>query len=178
MEGDRWAALTTNQKGAIAESAITAHAVRYGIDVYRPAVEGGRCDLVFGLGARLLRVQCKWAVRHGQVVSVVVHTSRRAPGGGHIRTPYTEHDIDGIAAYCAELDRCYLLPISLVSGKKQIYLRLAPARNNQMRKLNFAELYELPGAIAQLGERLRGTQEAAGSSPASSTDRMRLSRPA
>ena len=38
--------LSTDQKGAIAESEITAAAIRLGIDVYRPLQEGGRYDLV------------------------------------------------------------------------------------------------------------------------------------
>ena len=39
--------LTTNQKGAIAEAAITKAAVELGIEVYRPSFEGGRYDLIF-----------------------------------------------------------------------------------------------------------------------------------
>jgi hypothetical protein len=35
--------LTTDQKGNIAETAITAAAVRLGVDVYRPVGEGVRC---------------------------------------------------------------------------------------------------------------------------------------
>lgn len=62
--------LTTDQKGAIAESAVVHAAIKLGIGVYRPAFEGGRYDLIFDLGARLLRVQCKWAVRQGEVVVV------------------------------------------------------------------------------------------------------------
>jgi hypothetical protein len=169
MDGERWAGLSSNKKGAIAELAIAAQASKLGIDVYRPIVEGGRYDMIFDVRGQLLRIQCKWALRRGDVVSVILYTSRRAPGGGHIRTPYSVDEIDAVAAYCAELDRCYLLPVSLIARRKQLHLRLAPARNSQRRRLNFAELYELSGAIAQLGERLRGTQEAAGSSPASST---------
>jgi PD-(D/E)XK endonuclease len=92
----------------------------------------------------------------------------RAPEGGYIRRSYEVGEIDGIAAYCAELDKCYFIPISEAAGHKQFHLRLAPAKNNQKRLLRSAENYEL-GAIAQLGERLHGMQEAAGSSPASST---------
>ena len=63
-----------------------------------------------------------------------------------------------------------LLPVSLVAGKSYIHLRLAPSRNNQESRINWAKQYEL-GAIAQLGERRRGTPEVAGSSPASSTQK-------
>jgi PD-(D/E)XK endonuclease len=51
--------LTTDQKGAIAESAITSAALRIGVDVYRPFCEGGRYDLILDTGSRLLRTQCK-----------------------------------------------------------------------------------------------------------------------
>jgi hypothetical protein len=53
--------MTTDQKGAIAEAAITAAAIRLGVGVYRPLFEGGRYDLIFEVGETLLRVQCKWA---------------------------------------------------------------------------------------------------------------------
>jgi hypothetical protein len=55
--------LSTNHKGAIAEAAITYHATRLGIDVYRPVSDGGRYDLILDTGLRLLRTQCKWANR-------------------------------------------------------------------------------------------------------------------
>jgi hypothetical protein len=97
--------LTTNQKGAIAEAAITKAAIEPGIEVYRPAIEGGRHDMIFALSdGRLIRVQC-----------------------------------------------------------------------NQQRFINWAKDYEfgarlpaLLGPIAQLGERLAGSQKVAGSSPAGS----------
>jgi hypothetical protein len=161
--------LSTNQKGAIAETAVAHVAIKLGIDVYRPVAEGGRFDLIFGLGPKLLRIQCKWAVRLGDVVSVRLQTSRRGRYGKLIQKSYGEDEIDGVAAYCEEIDECYFLPVSLVARRRQIYLRLRPSKNNQRLKVNFASRYKL-GAIAQLGERLGGTQEVAGSSPASSTE--------
>jgi hypothetical protein len=71
-------------------------------------------------------------------------------------TTYAADEIDAVAAYCPDLDRCYLLPISLVAGRTGIFLRLQPARNNQELGVNYAERYEL-GAIAQLGERRAGS---------------------
>jgi PD-(D/E)XK endonuclease len=80
----------------------------------------------------------------------------------------TAQEIDAIAAYCHQLKKCYLLPISLVGQRREVSLRLSRARNNQRKGLNSAFDYEL-GAIAQLGERVTGSHEVAGSSPASST---------
>jgi PD-(D/E)XK endonuclease len=63
--------LTTNQKGSIAEQAIALEATRLGIEVYRPVAEGGRFDLIFAFeDASLARVQCKWAPRSGDVITV------------------------------------------------------------------------------------------------------------
>jgi hypothetical protein len=60
-------------------------------------------------------------------------------------------------------------------GRRVIALRLAPTQNKQHRLINWADEYDFAatlsryGAIAQLGERQRGTLEVAGSSPAGST---------
>src|SRR3954447_23062737 len=159
--------LNPNHKGNIAELAFAAEAARLGLEVHLPATEHGRTDLVLGIGGRLLRVQCKWANRKGDVVSINLATSRRGPDG-HIRSTYTAEEIDAIGAYCDELRECFLIPIDVAAGKSVMHLRLAPARNGQRAALNWAEQYRL-GAVAQLAERRRGTAEARGSNPLSST---------
>jgi PD-(D/E)XK endonuclease len=160
--------LTTNQKGAIAETAITHHAVRLGIEVYRPVAEGGRFDLIFAFAdASLARVQCKWACRHRGVIVIRPYSARRT-AAGLVNQPYTAAEIDALAAYCPQTDRCYYLPVEMVAGRRCVHLRLAPSKNNQAVGVHWAADHEL-GAIAQLGERLAGSQKVAGSSPASST---------
>jgi hypothetical protein len=68
-------------KGAIAEAAIRAAAVKLGFYVLHPLVEGRRYDLVIDTGRKLLRVQWKWAPLHGQVIIVRAATSRHTPRG-------------------------------------------------------------------------------------------------
>jgi PD-(D/E)XK endonuclease len=159
--------LTPSQKGAIAEAAIAARAIELGIAVYRPLMEGGRYDLIFDIGPQLLRIQCKFASKRGSIIGIPVRTSRYTPRGYHVTT-YTADEIDAVVAYCPELRQSYYLPMSMVAGRSYIHLRLDPAKNCQTRRINFASDYEL-GAIAQLGERVTGSHEVAGSSPASST---------
>ena len=165
--------LSTNQKGAIAETAIIHEAVKLGIGVFKPVMDE-RCDLILDLRPRLIRVQVKWAVRHGEVVLVRCYSNRRARNGMVTRT-YSADEVDAVAAHCAELGRSYLLPIEMCAGHRQFHLRLSRARNNQRRGINEARDFEFAatirrrqGAIAQLGERLGGTQKVAGSSPAGS----------
>ena len=158
-----------NHKGNVAEAAIAAEAIRLGVDVIKPLVEHTRYDLIFDLRPPLLRVQCKWAPLSDGVVRVNLMSSHYTSGGKQIRTRYSADEVDALAAYCEELDQCYLLPISLVAGMRSIQLRLQPPRNGQRAALNWADNFELSGAVAQLGERLPGRQEATGSSPVSST---------
>src|SRR5882762_2932808 len=56
--------LTTNQRGAVAETAIIHEAVKLGIGVYQPVADE-RTDLIFDLHPRLVRVQCKTAACYG-----------------------------------------------------------------------------------------------------------------
>ena len=77
--------------------------------------------------------------------------------------------MDAVAVYCEQLDRCYLLPAPLFANRRGVYLRIAATRNGQRASLHWARDHELSGAIAQLGERLAGSQKVAGSSPAGST---------
>jgi hypothetical protein len=166
--------LTTNQKGAIAEANVAAAALELGVGVARPQFDE-RYDLILDTRPALLRVQCKWAVRHGAVILVRCRRCRRGRNG-FIHRGYENGEIEMIAAYCADVDRCYLLPLELSVGRAAVQLRLTPSRNNQKAGINWAREYEfgatlsrLLGPIAQLGERRDGIAKAAGSSPAGST---------
>ena len=156
-----------NHKGNVAELAIAKEAADLGLSVLKPLTEHERYDLVLGIAGQLIRVQCKWANKNGEVVTVGLASSRRGPDG-FIRSTYSAAEVDAIGAYCGELDCCFLLPISCVEGQWAVQLRLSPARNGQRAALHFAEKYRL-GAVAQLAERCRGTAEVRGSNPLSST---------
>lgn len=121
---------------------------------------------MFDVGDRVLRVQCKSAHRTGDVLVIGLRTNRSTPGG-YVSGTYKSTEIDVVAAYDAESGKCYVVPVSEVAGKTTLYLRLARTRNNQALNVKWARDYEF-GAIAQLGERLAGSQKVAGSIPASS----------
>src|SRR5262245_61449612 len=153
--------LTTNQKGVLAEAAVMLEATKLGVGVVLPLGDE-RYDLILDIRPTLLRVQCKWAVRHGDVVVIRTRTRRRSREG-LIHRSYDAGEIDLIAAYCAEMDNCYLLPPSLSCGRAAIQLRLSATRNNQQERIHWARdfgfaatLKRLYGPIAQLGERQSG----------------------
>jgi PD-(D/E)XK endonuclease len=158
-------------KGAIAEAAIAAAAIELGIYILRPLVEGRRYDLLFDVDGRLLRVQCKWAPKRGNVIVVNLQTHRHTPRG-YVRTTYSADEVDGIGIYCQALKECFYVPIEKAAGHRCLHLRLARAANGQSAAINWAADYPL-GAIAQLGERRAGSAKVVGSSPTSSTANVR-----
>lgn len=166
-----------NHKGNVAELAIASEAANLGLSVLKPLTEHERYDLVLGVAGRLLRVQCKWAACKGDVVYVRLKSSYHSPTRGYVVTTYDPSEIDAVAVYCADLERCYLLPIDLVAGQGVVTLRIRKTRNNQRAALNWAAEYELPGAVAQLAERVDGIDEAEGSNPSSSTNQGTSSGP-
>ena len=136
--------LSTDQKGAIAELAIAKAAIAHGIGVYRPLSDGERYDMIFDFGERLDRVQCKWAPLRGDVVVVRSYSNRRTANGLR-RRPYARGEIDALAAYCPDLDRCFYLPVDRIAARLQLHLRTAPSRNNQICRVNWAADYAFEG---------------------------------
>jgi hypothetical protein len=141
--------LTSSQKGAVAEAAITAAVIQLGLTVLRPLCEGRRYDLMVDLEPALLRVQCKLARRVRGVLAINLQTCRHTPRG-YIRTSYSASEIDAVAVYSAELNRSFLLPVAEVAGMRDVSLRLDATRNNQTQGVRWASDYELEPMIARL----------------------------
>jgi hypothetical protein len=159
-----------NHKGNVAELAIATEAARLGLSVLKPLTEHGRYDLVLEVAGRLYRVQCKWGKCCDDGIAVRLRSAYHSPSRGYVVKTYDESEIDLVAIYAGELDRCYLLPVDLIAGRNMIFLRLRDTRNGQRAALNWAADYEFPGAVAQLAERSDGIRKVEGSSPSSSTN--------
>jgi prevent-host-death family protein len=158
-----------NHKGNVAELAIAKEAASLGLSVLMPITEHERYDLALGICGRLLRVQCKWGAKGSGTICVRLSSCYHSPTRGYVKSTYAASEVDAVAVYCGEVDRCFLLPGELFVGRGVVNLRTEPARNSQRAALNFATDYEFRGAIAQLEERLTGSQKVVGSSPTSST---------
>ena len=140
-----------NVKGAVAELEVELAATRLGVPVLKPVAEHGRYDLGLEVGGRLFRVQCKWGrlIDDGAVICIRVGGNRTTPAG-YVRSVYRREEVDLIAVYCGEIDRCYLLPIDVVEGRHQVQLRLRAPANGQRAFVNLASDFEFDGAVAQL----------------------------
>ena len=155
--------MNSNVKGAVAEQAIVLAATKLGVPVLRPVAEHGRTDLALEIGGDLFRVQVKWGrLNHARDVVIAQLATSRCTPRGHVRTTYTEHEVDLFAVYCGDLDRCFLLPAQPLANRTVVYLRLMPARNGQRACINLADEFTFDGAVAQLARASRWQREGQG----------------
>jgi hypothetical protein len=133
---------TSNRKGAVAESAIVHAAVKLGIGVFKPLTDGERYDLIFDLRPGSSGSSASGWAATGTPSSCAA-TRVVAPGDGLRRRTYAYDEGDAIAAYCADNERCFLLPVTVVASRAEVRLRLAPARNNQRARVRWASVFEL-----------------------------------
>jgi hypothetical protein len=108
-----------------------------------PFGENTRYDLVVDDGRRLLRVQCKTGrLRKGAVVFATCSTYGHHPNPKVVRRDYLGQ-IDAFAVYCPETESVYLVPIEDLQIRRQGTLRVDLPRNNQYRRVRFAQDYEI-----------------------------------
>jgi hypothetical protein len=85
-------------------------ATRLGIDVYKPLNDGTRCDLIFDLHGKLMRVQCS-----GRADMAMSYVPPATEIGGHATDCFGDiirrRRSDAFAAYCFELDPMLLPPV-------------------------------------------------------------------
>lgn len=86
--------------------------------------------------------------------------SRGSPCRNELRTKLPKAnslqpgEVDLFAVYAGEIDRCFLLPGDMCAGRTGVYLRLAPAANNQSVGVHWADDFQFHGAVAQLARAL------------------------
>jgi hypothetical protein len=116
---------------------------RLGYGLYVPFSEKSRCDLILETDGKLNRLQCKTGrLRKGAIVFSLCSNY------GHHRNPATCHrqyhgEIDFFAVYGPETNGVYLVPIKDVPGKRQAYLRVDQALNQQNKRIRPASRYEI-----------------------------------
>jgi hypothetical protein len=121
------------------------HAAGYGL--YVPFGENTRSDLIVENGDELLRVQCKTGrLRNGAVGFAVCSVYAHHPNP-KVKFRTYDGEIDAFAVYCPETERVYLIPMTVVTTKRQCWLRVDTPRNNQLLKVRWAGDYEI-GTVA------------------------------
>lgn len=130
--------MLTCERGNLSEAKILAAFVAAGYFVSVPFGSGHKYDFVVDDGTALFRVQCKT----GRVKSgALLFNAYSKAGNGSARMSY-KGLADLFAVLNPEDDKVYLVPVDEV-GVTDVSLRIAPALNNQIQGVRWAESYLL-----------------------------------
>lgn len=127
--------------GFRSEVTILRELVHRGYSVSIPFSTNQRYDLIVDVGDRLLKVQCKTGrIRNGAIEfnTISIRTNMHK-----VLTRGYDGEIDYFAVYCPQTDGIYFVPIE-EARRGKCYLRVAPATNNQSKRIRWASDYELP----------------------------------
>ena len=134
------------KKGDLAELKVAADLADRGCALSFPYGEDCDYDLIADYEGILHRVQVKYTESDGRMVLVRCRSHSLTKGKIRHTKRYTAKMIDWIAVYDRTTDRCYYLPSSELgpTGRSDLTLRLAPARNGQRVGIRPASEYLEP----------------------------------
>jgi len=134
--------MKTTDKGDLGVGMVLADLLRKGFKIALPVGENQRYDLIVDTGEALHRVQCKASTpKKG---SLPVKTSATSSWNGRTRGTheYTAADIEVLAAADLTTGTVYYIPANaLGDGRREMNLRLEPARNKQTKGIRWASDY-------------------------------------
>jgi PD-(D/E)XK endonuclease len=129
----------TKLVGDISEARVLMALTEAGYAISKPFGENVRYDLIADDGERLLRVQVKTGkLRNGAIRFNACSSHGHRNGGSR---PYFG-EIDYLAVYCPQNRKVYLLPETALVATHG-HLRVAPAKNNMVKTIRWAEPFEL-----------------------------------
>jgi hypothetical protein len=149
----------THRTGLTSHLAIAKRLVELGYEVLEPFDDSLPYDLAYVAWTKngwfrssepvLYRVQCKTAryydETHRNGCSGMIIFNGYTNGG--MGNSYKRHGYWGEAeyfgVYCAELDKCYLVPVQAFPEGVEIRLRVKKTKNNQEKRVTWAKDYEL-----------------------------------
>ena len=67
-----------------------------------------------------------------------------------MKRPYSEAEIDAIAAYNIDLGRCFFIPFDQIPGRTYLQLRLRLCRNNQRVGVSWADSFAFEARLKTL----------------------------
>jgi len=142
--------MVTSGRGNAGEAAVLKALVQRGFHVFLPFGEGHPFDLGVLIGERFVRIQCKTAWRNGGCLTFNSHATDHGNG---IRSYTGVADLFGV--YFPPYDSVFLVPVDEMP-RHEGRLRLEPTRNNQKRRVRFAEDFRVDRwTVDRLGRLVR-----------------------
>lgn len=132
----QWDRLDSTVKGSISEGFVKVRLASIGLDVWEPATQNHRTDLLVLFGRRVLKLQVKSATYDVPTKSFRANLTRHRRAGG--RPAYDGEDVDFFLVYCAGLPsvEVYVIPASVVTGNSTP--RLFPHREMAFKLREFS----------------------------------------
>ena len=129
--------------GLTAHTAILHKLVFMGFEVLQPLNDDLRYDLAYYLEetGELIRIQCK-AGRYVPEIGCILFKNYNSTGGRTKKRGYIG-DAEYFGVYCQELNKTYLIPVDLFPHVVEVHLRVMPSKNNQEKKIIWAQDYEI-----------------------------------
>lgn len=129
--------------GLAAHTAILHKLVSMGFEVLQPLRDDLRYDLAYYVedASELIRIQCK-AGRYVPEIGCILFKNFNRTGGHAGKRGYIG-EAEYFGVYCEELNKAYLIPVDLVPYTGEVHLRVMPSKNNQMKKVIWAQDYEM-----------------------------------
>jgi hypothetical protein len=129
--------------GLTAHTAILHKLVSLGLEVLQPLSDDLRYDLAYYVEetGELIRIQCK-AGRYIAEIGCILFKNYNSTGGRSKKRGYIG-DAEYFGVYCHELNKTYLIPVNLTSYIGEVHLRVMPSKNNQVKKVIWAQDYEV-----------------------------------
>jgi hypothetical protein len=114
-----------------------------GYAILIPFGENLRYDLAVDDGGAFSRVQCKTGRLRDGVIRFKTCSSYAHHPNPKTRQRHYLGQIDYFGVHCPETGGIYLIPITDAPARASCALRVAPTRNNQVRRIRSASAYEI-----------------------------------
>jgi len=127
----------TKLKGDIAETYVLYLLIQNGLHVLLPWGEDHRFDMVVEKDGVYKKVQIKYVSARNGVLEVPIRSCNN-----YKVIHYSPEDVDIIAAYHAETQKVYFVPLKNIGNRSSLKIRLSSAKNHQQKKIVLASQYE------------------------------------
>lgn len=141
--------LTTKAKGAQTELECITYLHGLGYNISIPWGDNARYDFILDVKHKLYKIQCKTSLKKEEGIYKFQCKSTRINSQGNYITFYTKDDIDFFCTFIE--NKCYLIPIEETSRREKV-MRFIPPKNNQHKKVTFANEYLADTQIQKLIE--------------------------
>ncbi len=130
----------TKEKGDIGVMEVMLDLTKKGYKIFTTISEHLPFDFAAFKNNKFYKIQAKYRSEVDGTIPVPLRTSWSDKNGSHEQL-YDKDDIDYIAVYCPETDKCYYVHIKDFENSTAITLRLTKPKNNQSKGVKLADDY-------------------------------------